>query len=76
MYFAYQIPNRAKLVKPPNFKNIPIEHDIVWKKIRQQTLNYSYRKPKHQEDNGAENNLQEETRQISANQSSERQAGF
>lgn len=62
MYFAYQIPNRAKLVKPPNFKNIPIEHDIVWKKIRQQTLNYSYRKPKHQEDNGAENNLQEETR--------------
>ncbi|KAL0628856.1 hypothetical protein AAY473_002180 [Plecturocebus cupreus] len=38
-----------------------IEHDIVWKKIRQQTLNYTYRKPKHQEDNGAKDNLRKET---------------
>lgn len=50
--------NRVKLVKLPNFKNSPVEHDIVWKKIRQQTLNYTYRKPKHQEDDGAKDNLQ------------------
>lgn len=30
MYSEYQILNRAKLVKLPNFKNLPVEHDIVW----------------------------------------------
>ena len=60
MYSEYQIPTRAKLVKFLNCNNLPIEHDIVRKKIRQQTLNYPYRQPKHQEYNGAEDNLQQE----------------
>lgn len=68
---------RVKLIKLPNFKNLPIEHDIIWKKIRQQTLNYPYRQPKHQEDNGAKDNLQEEQGHgATVNASRERQADF
>lgn len=65
----------AKFVKLSNFENLPVEHDIVREKTGQQTLNYTYRKPKHQEDDGAKDNLQQEKRcNIMANHSRERQA--
>ena len=40
-----------------NEKSLPVEHDIIRKKIRQETLNYTYRKPEHQKYNGAKDNL-------------------
>lgn len=39
-------------------KSLPVEHDVVGKKIRQETLNNTYRKPEHQKHNGAKDNLQ------------------
>lgn len=40
-----------------NKKHLPVEHDIVRKKMRQEALNYTYRKPEHQKYNGAKDNL-------------------
>lgn len=75
MCYDCQISNRAKFVKLPKVENLPVEHDIVREKTGQQTLNYTYRKPKHQEDNGAKHNLQGETGcDTVANHSPERQA--
>lgn len=48
------IPKTTKITT----KSLPVEHDIVGKKIRQQTLNYTYRKPEHQKYNGTKDNLQ------------------
>lgn len=40
-----------------NVYSVPIKHDIVGKKVWEQQLDDSYRKPKHQENNGAKHHL-------------------